>query len=62
MDPSRFKVMKMEAVQIRALIGRGGETVQEIRRNSGSEAPSNLDRAAFGPENALNHGENDGFR
>lgn len=36
-DPGRFKVMKMEAVQIRALIGKGGETVQEIRRNSGSE-------------------------
>eukprot|EP00435_Cladocopium_sp_Y103_P061626 s638_g23.t1 len=33
----RFKVIKMEAVQIRALIGRGGETIQEIRRNSGSE-------------------------
>lgn len=33
----RFKVLKMEAVQIRALIGRGGETIQEIRRNSGSE-------------------------
>ncbi|CAE7347269.1 KHSRP [Symbiodinium natans] len=36
-DPGRFKIMKMEAVQIRALIGKGGETVQEIRRNSGSE-------------------------
>lgn len=36
-DPSRFKVLKLEGVQIRALIGKGGETVQDIRHRSGAE-------------------------
>ncbi|CAK0875103.1 unnamed protein product, partial [Prorocentrum cordatum] len=36
-DPSRFKVLKMAAVQIRALIGKGGETVQDIRHRSGAD-------------------------
>eukprot|EP00913_Durusdinium_trenchii_P025427 g23871.t1 len=28
-DPSRFKIIRMEGVQIRALIGKGGETIKE---------------------------------
>lgn len=35
--PENFKVLQMDAAQIRALIGRGGETVQGIRAKSGAE-------------------------
>ena len=27
-DPARFKIIRMEGVQIRALIGKGGETIK----------------------------------
>ncbi|CAE7250554.1 CPK3 [Symbiodinium pilosum] len=36
-DPSRFKIIRMEGVQIRALIGKGGETIKEIRLRSGAD-------------------------
>lgn len=29
-DPSRFKIIRMEGVQIRALIGKGGETIKDV--------------------------------
>jgi len=35
--PENFKVMKMEGVQIRALIGKGGETIRDIRSRSGAD-------------------------
>lgn len=36
-DPDKWKLIKLEAVQIRALIGKGGETIREIRAKSGSD-------------------------
>ena len=36
-DPARFKIIRMEGVQIRALIGKGGETIKEIRLRSGAD-------------------------
>jgi len=36
-DPARFKVLKVEGVQVRALIGKGGETIMDVRSRSGSE-------------------------
>jgi len=43
-----FKVLKMEGVQIRALIGKGGETIRDIRTRSGADikidhVPSDLE-------------------
>lgn len=35
--PDKFKVLMMDAQQLRALIGRGGETSQDIRNKSGAE-------------------------
>lgn len=35
--PENWKVLEMDGTQIRALIGRGGETVQGIRAKSGAE-------------------------
>jgi len=35
--PENFKVLRMEGVQIRALIGKGGETIREIRQRSGAD-------------------------
>jgi len=35
--PENFKVLTLDIVQIRALIGRGGETVQAIRAKTGAE-------------------------
>lgn len=35
--PENYKSFEMDAAQIRALIGRGGETVQGIRAKSGAE-------------------------
>ena len=32
-DPSRFKIIRMEGVQIRALIGKGGETIKDAWRH-----------------------------
>lgn len=36
-DPDKWKLLKLEAVQIRALIGKGGETIREVRAKSGSD-------------------------
>eukprot|EP00434_Breviolum_minutum_P024788 symbB.v1.2.021892.t3/scaffold1916.1/size96221/7 len=36
-DPARFKIIRMEGVQIRALIGKGGETIKDIRFRSGAD-------------------------
>lgn len=36
-DPARFKIIRMEGVQIRALIGKGGETIKDIRLRSGAD-------------------------
>jgi len=35
--PENYKCLEMDATQIRAVIGRGGETVQGIRQKSGAE-------------------------
>lgn len=32
-----FKVLRMEGLQIRALIGKGGETIRDIRKRSGAD-------------------------
>lgn len=36
-NPENFKVMDLDGCQIRALIGKGGETIQGIRLKSGAE-------------------------
>lgn len=36
-DPENWKLLKLEAVQIRALIGKGGETIRDVRARSGSD-------------------------
>lgn len=36
-DPDKWKLLKLEAVQIRGLIGKGGETIRDIRARSGSD-------------------------
>lgn len=36
-NPENFKVIKMDAVQVRALIGKGGETIRDIRTRSGAD-------------------------
>lgn len=36
-DPSKFKLLRMEGIQIRALIGKGGETIKDIRARSGAD-------------------------
>lgn len=37
LDPAKFKVIKMEAIQIRSLIGKGGETIKDIRLRSAAD-------------------------
>lgn len=34
-DPARFKIIRMEGVQIRALIGKGGETIKARKDGDG---------------------------
>lgn len=36
-DPAKWKLLKLQAAQIRALIGKGGETIRDIRARSGSD-------------------------
>lgn len=36
-DPDKFKVLKLEGPQVRALIGKGGETIRGIRTESGAD-------------------------
>lgn len=37
-DPARFKIIRMEGVQIRALIGKGGETIKARKDGMGGLA------------------------
>jgi len=50
-DPENFKVLKCEAVQIRALIGKGGETIRELRAKSGTQI--NIDHAVQDAEGTV---------
>lgn len=50
-DPENYKVLKCEAVQIRALIGKGGETIKELRAKSGTQI--NIDHAVQDAEGTV---------
>merc|ERR1719272_1764039 len=36
-SPSTFKVIRMQSIQIRILLGKGGETIREITQKTGAD-------------------------
>jgi len=49
--PENYKILKMEGVQIRALIGKGGETIRDIRMRSGADIK--IDHLPQDPEGSV---------